>query len=601
MGLGKESDFMLKEKNVGRKQMVDREKQMRKIIKGILLIGLAISFGQISLLYAEIIPSERLVTWQGNVGVLGGIPNRASIYTTLSPSGGDDTLAIQKALNSCPANQVVKLNPGTFLISGVIDWQGVADGVVLRGSGPTNTTMQFSSGFIVMRRIFSEPSLSVDLDLITDAVKGESRIRTATKPAWLLPGHYYIIDQLDDPSFVSGAGIEGGYSYREIVGNGARGLGQLNKVTSIEGTGPYTINLEIPLYYGFKTASTAQIAEAGYDPTAYTMRYQCGIEDLKLTATYTNGDAQMIKMENCSNCWIKNIESYNSPGGSHISTAFCYRLEIRDSYFHDSHVYGAGQGYGISLYHVTGASLIENNIFSGYHVAMMACYGSSGNVFGYNYAFGGTSTANQEPSISTHGVHAYMNLWEGNYVANKVLGDFIHGSSSHNTIFRNRILGYESGKTLNQMVVSLEKYNRKWNIVGNILGTSTIHTIYDACPSGCAVSTCTDSSKIIYDLGFPYSWGCGGASPDDLAIGSAIRHGNYDYVNNATVWDSGISDHVIPNSYYLSSKPLFFGDLAWPSFGPDLDPMVGSIPAINRFERDRSGLQPPTNVRIMQQ
>lgn len=579
--------------------MVKREIRIKKIIIIILSLGLSISLGGGIDSYAQILSPERVVTWQGNVGVSGGIPNRTTVCATLSPSGSDDTSAIQNALNKCPENQVVKLNSGTFLLSGVIDWQGVANGVVLSGSGPTNTLLQFSSGYIYMRRIVSEASLSTDLELIEDAVKGETHIRTATKPAWLMTNHYYIIDQLDDPSFVAGGGTEGGASYREIKGNGPRGLGQLIRVTSIEGTGPYTINFEIPLYYGFKISQTAQIAPACYDPTLYTMRYQSGIEDLKLEATYTNTDTHMIKMETCSNCWIRRVESYNSPGASHVWTAFCYRLEIRDSIFHGSHGYGGGQGYGVSLYHVTSGALIENNIFKGLHVAMMVAYGSSGNVFGYNYAFEGIADSKQDPSISTHGVHAYMNLWEGNYVTNKALGDWIHGSSSHNTLFRNRILGYESGKTLDQTVISIERYNRKWNVVGNVLGTGGWHNTYDVCPSGCAAKSCLDSGRIIYKLGFPVNWACGGTPPDDLATVGIIRHGNYDYVNNATVWDSLIADQSIPNSYYLPSKPAFFSYLPWPSIGPDLNPMVGAIPAKNRYERVPSGLPAPRNLTIV--
>ena len=47
-----------------------------------------------------------------------GIPNRTTIYTTLSPSGGDDTSAINTALSNCPPGQVVLLTTGVFRISG---------------------------------------------------------------------------------------------------------------------------------------------------------------------------------------------------------------------------------------------------------------------------------------------------------------------------------------------------------------------------------------------------------------------------------------------------------------------------------------------------
>ena len=65
----------------------------------------------------------------------GGIPNRTTIYKTLSPSGGDDTAAIQAALNGCPANQVVQLTAGVFKISGN-GLSFVSPNCTLRGAGP---------------------------------------------------------------------------------------------------------------------------------------------------------------------------------------------------------------------------------------------------------------------------------------------------------------------------------------------------------------------------------------------------------------------------------------------------------------------------------
>src|ERR1700704_1704592 len=48
---------------------------------------------------AQIIPSNRVTTWAPGLMTAGGISNRTVIYRTLSPSGGDDTAAIQAALN----------------------------------------------------------------------------------------------------------------------------------------------------------------------------------------------------------------------------------------------------------------------------------------------------------------------------------------------------------------------------------------------------------------------------------------------------------------------------------------------------------------------
>ena len=59
---------------------------------------------------AGIISAERVTTWNPGLNAVGGIPDRTTIYQTLSPRGGslDYTVAIQRALNACPRGQVVK-------------------------------------------------------------------------------------------------------------------------------------------------------------------------------------------------------------------------------------------------------------------------------------------------------------------------------------------------------------------------------------------------------------------------------------------------------------------------------------------------------------
>jgi hypothetical protein len=55
-------------------------------------------------------------------------------YVTLSPLGGslDDTMAIQRALDTYPRGQVAKLSPGTFNING--------KGLYFRETGPRRLT-----------------------------------------------------------------------------------------------------------------------------------------------------------------------------------------------------------------------------------------------------------------------------------------------------------------------------------------------------------------------------------------------------------------------------------------------------------------------------
>src|SRR5204863_271073 len=71
---------------------------------------------------------------------VGGIPNRTTIFNTISPNGGDDTGAIQAALNACPAGQVVQLTAGVFHING----NGLyfrTSSCTLRGAGAGNPAL----------------------------------------------------------------------------------------------------------------------------------------------------------------------------------------------------------------------------------------------------------------------------------------------------------------------------------------------------------------------------------------------------------------------------------------------------------------------------
>jgi hypothetical protein len=69
--------------------------------------------------------------------------------------------------------------------------------------------------------------------------------------------------------------------------------------------------------------------------------------------------------------------------------------------------------------------------------------------------------------------------------------------------------------------------------------------------------------------------------PTEIDRGS-IEHGNYITKDGRGMeWDPAIDDHNIPDSFYLTSKPDFFGDLAWPPFGGDLM-LAGSGTNANR-------------------
>jgi len=348
------------------------------------------------------------------------------------------------------------------------------------------------------------------------------------------------------------------------MGCGKRGLAQLVKVKAIRGN---TVETELPLYYSWATKFQAQLAEAGYDAAAFAPRFQCGIEDLQLEQMFRNSDTHMIRMENCDSCWVRNVNSYNVAGLDHLIVQFSYRCEARDNTFHFSHLYGPGQGYGLALYDVSSACLVENNMFDHLHCAMQVNYGSSGNAFAYNCVLGGAADAREAPSIGTHGHHAFMNLFEGNYCEGKAMFDCIHGSSSHNTLFRNRILGDQPGLSWNQCAVDIDHYNRQCNAVGNVLGTKQHHLYEKKAPA----ETCSDRDRVIWKLGYVNAWACDSSRGFDrieqLGLWRAL---NYDTVTktNAGIVKNGFELKDLPESLLYSKRPEFFGALPWPPFDP---------------------------------
>jgi hypothetical protein len=146
--------------------------------------------------------------------------------------------------------------------------------------------------------------------------------------------------------------------------------------------------------------------------------------------------------------------------------------------------------------------------------------------------------------------------------------------------------------------------NLYYALVGNVLGEAgTPATFEYATQSGW-------SGSAIYRLGFPdvgndgYSGtyppttllhGDGGprdlyVDRDTTAVGTTLIEGNWDSTRGAQDWS--VAPQPIPDSYFLTSKPGWFGSLAWPPVDPTQpvtnDPTI--IPAGYRYVH---GTDPP--------
>lgn len=528
---------------------------------------------------SEILPVDRRVTWQGNVGVSGDIPNRTTIRNCVTSDGahadGADTRDhISTCLANTPSGGVAYLPAGTYSIASAIT---IPVNKSLRGAGMGVTTIAGLSGASKLIQVGSASGIGAAVNISSGNTKGSTTVTTSTAHG-LSVGNYVIIDQLDCPSCiptitnVGNGGTCGWCSYYRP----GRTTGQSNKVVGIPSSTQVT--LEIPLYWTYQMSQTPQIMSVSFTSGA-------GLEDLTVNNS-TSGAQYAVVFDQVANSWFYRVEV--------ISTAYqivrvfgSYRNTIRGCKFHEGNptsatsgsAFGPSRGYGIKFEGLENSgNLIENNIFYHHSMAVADEGPFSGNVIAYNYVtnmYHYSSATAGESLSALHGAHPFMNLWEGNYSNGKYNADNYWGSSSNNTLFRNRIIN-EVGFSSNNYIIDLNSKGHYNNIVGNVLGTVGIETVYEyenADHSG--------TNKVIYSLGYTTA-GDTGASGNDPSVKTTLyRHGNWDSVNNAIVWDSSNADHAIPTSLYLLSKPSWWciETPSYPPIGPDVSPMASSIPA----------------------
>src|SRR6185295_15621903 len=103
--------------------------------------------------YAEIIPANRRIIWEGNVGIPGGIPTNQTIWSSdctvsipgtllkLNGNGSTDNARVFDYITAnCPIGQVAKLGSGTFYSTKDVNLG--TRGIILRGNGMTNTIIK---------------------------------------------------------------------------------------------------------------------------------------------------------------------------------------------------------------------------------------------------------------------------------------------------------------------------------------------------------------------------------------------------------------------------------------------------------------------------
>ena len=524
----------------------------------------------------EIIPADRRIDWSHS-GIPGGIPVRTTICATIDSAvygNGvtDATGAIQNAIDNCPDEQVVYLPEGTYITHDTIH---LYDYDTLRGAGQGKTILKHVGGYsrsmVDMRGIiyYHLSSLHKTHDVLQ--ANKDSNVITLADESGIAPGDILLINQLNDGDLVDPVGVEGKCTYCGYE-NGDRVLGQLVEVSAVNGN---QVTLNLPLHWTYNT----NLDPWAYQVDADAMIRFAGLEDL--TLTQDNPEVEfMIEMDGAQYSWVKNVEIKNIQRRA-MWVIDSLQNEIRECYIHVGiDGYGRDRGYGIFVDLHSSNNLVENNVLSSIDGGgVMTGGGASGNVIAYNYfhniLFDDPWWMIASPSIN-HNPHPKMNLWEGD-IGYKAEADIIHGSSSHNTIFRSQMKGWQSDAiTTRNNAIEIAAKNTYMNVVGSVLGTPGKSNRYEVLP-GQPYDDWQENA--IWVLGV-------GSGVDDLNVAATLlRHGNYDYVTNSVVWDPGIADHNLPDSLYLSGKPDWWcQESPWPPIGPDVAGYANDIPATRRLE-----------------
>jgi hypothetical protein len=223
-------------------------------------------------------------------------------------NGGASQSAIQSALNTAPANSVVKLNAGTYNIGSKLM---IPSNVTLRGSGPATVLKATGGGNSLICFGTSdggwEHQNGAYVSITDGATKGSTSI-TVASTSGITVGGLLLIDQIDDGVEISDKGNEGSQGMCGVRHGQKRHQSQIAEVTAINNK---TITLAQPLFTNYTRSPEAVPFPAQVK--------NAGLEDLKLYLNNT-GVGQNISMFNAAYCWVKNIESDYSDG-DHIWVA----------------------------------------------------------------------------------------------------------------------------------------------------------------------------------------------------------------------------------------------------------------------------------------
>ena len=553
--------------------------------------------------------------------------NSASSCTRIRRTNGCQPLS-PKSNGNCGGK------PSPFIIVGpeqYNDWVTSTNLAADAAQGAKSVQVASASGFAVGQTVL--------LDELSNAgwqpdvgVGGASKIWAASdyRVVWQKHNPPQGYDDLASGQYPHQAKTAGCWFNTPEAPNGTqrcdRTTSELKKITRISGR---TITFDSPITISYRTANAAQLSHYRMAFTA-----NAGVENM----TLSGADNGALVFQNAANSWAYRVECTVWLGHGCIQVNGSFRVQLEQFYVHD----GAwpepgGGGYAIALCCGSSEILIENGIALRANKVIVSFQSGAGSVVAYNYTDQAFICCNSRSPATgadgwienglnnSHYPGSHHMLFEGNFT-HQMGEDETHGNSVYNTYFRNYSTGYRlpswvnafDGATINDLTGSprgasgplspaeTQLYTYWESFIGNVLGypghsTRTNGWVYESATGGPA----------IFVLGVGYTSGNHGPDPKagfdtNGKGGTTIAHGNYDYLRNTVTWDSNISNHALPNSFFLNSKPAFFNagaGYAWPwvtptgsspiQSGPSgCDGVCSGLPAKARYDAGTPFTQP---------
>jgi hypothetical protein len=555
---------------------------------------------------AVILPADRMMDWQTFCGIPGGIPNRTTIFATVTqapysadPTGNLDALnSIQTAINSAPTNTVVMIPTGKFKLNSTLRMK---EGVTVRGAGMTNTLLLINHGSEAGIEWDSSINSAIVQGITAGMTRGSSSITVANAGSIQVGQHLYV-DQDNDLTWVNPFGNEGPATLPDPVYSRAAGA-----YTEVTGKSGNILTINPPFPWDFTSGKNPKV-NIEVDSGNKSMIRMAGLESLTVTNNWTgqNGVEKMVRMRRAAYCWMQNVEIRRSKNQA-VNLQKAFRSQVEGCTFHGLAEQAGTWAGSSSAYCVQGDykasyNIIQNNIAVRLLGICTLEYGMYGNVIAYNFVTNAVYGQLSPPDswmgadMSTHALHEGYQLFEGNIV-DMWAPDFIHGSSSHLLAVRNHMRGIRPNTSLHNRCIEIDAWNRYSSAVGNVLGGSQYGwTSQHKYSSQGSQTFDGGETKCIYRIGYPMVNYTGSGYDNGMLTGSTyfIRHGNWDSVTGSVIWDAAISDHELPNSFYLAGKPAWWGaNHRWPPIGSDLSPMVAMNPAMRRWLGISEGEAPP--------